>query len=93
MKLNLKNIPAPREYQTCRIPLNVPLTRQELSEICSIFEQAQCEHCQLTVQIDGIDHDFLFGNMCSTQAHTWVQPLHFMFEAPTGDFGLSPVIH
>ena len=45
-----------------KIPLNAASNGQELSEIRSIFERGQSEHCQLTARIDGIDRTCLFGN-------------------------------
>ena len=48
--------------ETRKIPLNAGSNGRELSEIRSIFERGQSEHCQLTARIDGIDRAFLFGN-------------------------------
>jgi len=39
------------------------------------FRTVSSEHCQLTTWIDGIDRDFLFGNVHSTRAHPGLQPL------------------
>ena len=38
--------------ETRKIPLNVASNGRELSEICSIFERARSEHCQLTAPIE-----------------------------------------
>ena len=75
------------------IPLGLALNGQELSKICSIFERRQGEHCQLIPRIDGIDRDFLFGNVAAPLLPPGVQLLPLAFGELTGELGPSPRIY
>ena len=71
-EIKYEKILPPAGHRTREIPLKTGSNGQELSEQCSIFVRGVSEHCQLILQIDGSDWNFLFGNAHVQVACTWV---------------------
>ena len=84
-------IPAPAGHRTWSIPLKTGSNGQELSEIRSIFVRDVSEHCQLTVWIDGIDRNFLFGNGRPPCSHPGSSPFPSFLGATQVSQGLALV--
>ena len=59
--------------------------------LCSIFTQAESEHCQLTTQIGGIDWDLLFGNSAATRLTLGFSSLPLHSRVPQVSQGLALV--
>ena len=84
-EIKYKKIPAPAGHLKQLIPLKVGSNGRELSEQCSIFVWGVSEHCQLIPRIDGIDWNFLFGNVCVQVARVRIHPLPLTFGGHLGE--------
>ena len=74
-------------------PAKCGCERMKIEQDMLNFRAAARRACQLIPRIDGIDRDFLFGNVAAPWLAPGVQLLPLAFGGHTGESGPSPSIY